>query len=296
MFNHTSFLILFSFVVVLGFTSTQSFANISEDRHVASLNWTQSTYLKNEMGLLHITEPDMNLNSGLIDRLEFNLYSTSDPDGITVTATETGVSTGIFEARVYFVTNEEPKFELDNYFLFAKPHDMVTATYVDDTLPVSENSPVNELRISAEIKITNPLPPGYHDGCRYVLFDPPLERFNYDVFGEPRIVDQFGNSLSSVNVNQQIQIATDLTNHLKNELAFVLILQIKNETDTVVFLNWFTGSLSPDQSFSPAISWMPELSGNYDATLFLWKNLTDEPVPICDPKSIEITIYGNGVS
>ena len=282
MLNSSSFLILISIVIFV--SGSQSFAESSDDRHVASMNWTQSTYLKNEMGVLQIVEPDMNKNPRIAERLEIHIQSTSDPEGINITATETGVSTGIFESQIYFVTNHDSRIKLDVFFLFAPPEDIVVATYIDKTLPVREDSQISEFVISKKIRIIDPIPPGYYDGCSYrFLGSSSYEVYRHSIFGEPRIVDAFGNTLSSVNRGQQIQIKTDLANSHDGELPFAYIVQVKDENDVVVQLVWITGGLSPGQSFSPALSWTPDAPGSYVATVFLWEAMEDRPISLCDP-------------
>ena len=90
----------------------------------------------------------------------------------------------------------------------------------------------------------------------------------------PRLENAFGASTAdNVNVNQQIQISSDITNHQVKSQNFVYIVQIKNNADFVVSLGWISGQLTPDQKLSPSLSWTPNNSGTYTAEIFVWEGL-----------------------
>jgi hypothetical protein len=98
-----------------------------------------------------------------------------------------------------------------------------------------------------------------------------LERASIE---DPRLENAFEVRLGDqVNVNQQIQISSDITNHQKKSQSFVYLVQIKNEADVVVSLGWISGMLTPDQKFSPSLSWIPTDSGKYVAEIFVWEGL-----------------------
>ena len=91
---------------------------------------------------------------------------------------------------------------------------------------------------------------------------------------DPRLENAFGASVSDkINVNQQIQISADITNHQTRSQNFVYLVQIKNDLDFVVSLGWISGQLTPDQKFSPSLSWTPTESGEFIAEIFVWDGL-----------------------
>ena len=90
----------------------------------------------------------------------------------------------------------------------------------------------------------------------------------------PRLENAFGSpTLDNINVNQQIQISADITNHQTKSQNFVYLVQIKNDTDVVVSLGWISGQLTPNQELSPSLSWTPNNSGKYTAEIFTWEGL-----------------------
>jgi len=106
----------------------------------------------------------------------------------------------------------------------------------------------------------------------------------------PRLEDFFQNPVSkNINVNQQVQIAADITNNQEIDQKLVYIVQIKDARDIVIYLVWIEGlELNPHQTFSPAVSWKPELSGSFVAEIFVWESL-DNPDALSESTSFDIT-------
>ena len=98
-----------------------------------------------------------------------------------------------------------------------------------------------------------------------------LERSSID---NPRLENAFETPIiDNVNVNQQIQISSDITNIQEKSQNFVYLVQIKNDADIVVSLGWISGQLTPFQELSPSLSWTPANSGEYVAEIFVWEGL-----------------------
>ena len=98
-----------------------------------------------------------------------------------------------------------------------------------------------------------------------------LERTSIE---NPRLENAFEVPImDNVNVNQQIQISSDITNHQKKSQNFVYLVQIKDDVNVVVSLGWISGQLTPDQKLSPSLSWTPINSGKYIAEIFVWEGL-----------------------
>ena len=92
---------------------------------------------------------------------------------------------------------------------------------------------------------------------------PPLERVPVSNL---RVVDNFGSTLDTVQVDQQVQVTADLTNGQTRDQAFAYLVQIQDEDNVTVHLAWISGSVAEGQSFSPSVSWTPAASGTYTAT------------------------------
>lgn len=93
----------------------------------------------------------------------------------------------------------------------------------------------------------------------------------------------------SVEVGKQIQVAADLKNNQDVEQDFAYIVQIQDDDEVTVSLAWITGSLQPAQSFSPAISWIPDKVGDYEATIFVWESINN-PSALSPTLSLKIHV------
>ena len=114
----------------------------------------------------------------------------------------------------------------------------------------------------------------------------PLERVP---IANPRVIDSFGISVLQVKVDQQIQITADISNQNIASQSFIYLAQIQDSSGAVQSLSWITGNLVKGQSFSPAVSWIPEISGEYAATVFVWNSL-DNPIALSPPLEFSINV------
>ena len=235
--------------------------------NIGEVQWLEASYPASGTGVVRVIDPDMNLKPESVDNFNVDTWSDSDAGGIDLTVTETNEATGIFEGTVFFTTTDESS----GHRLRVAEGDTVTANYQDNTLP-NPYTTADELDISATSLIGTIVPP--------------LERAPA---ANLRIVDAFGNSLTTVNVDQQVQLTADLANGQDREQAFAYLVQIQDGNGVTVSLAWITGSLSAGQSFSPALSWIPTDAGTYTATAFVWESV-DNPVALSPPVSMTITV------
>ena len=100
-----------------------------------------------------------------------------------------------------------------------------------------------------------------------------LERVSIE---DPRLVNAFGSSLgNSITVGQQVQVASDITNNQDKSQDFLYLVQIKDETGYSVSVGWISGQLTPNQKFSPSLSWIPKNAGEYSAEIFVWEGIAN---------------------
>ena len=235
--------------------------------NIGEVQWLEASYPASGTGVVRIIDPDMNLDPEAVDNFDVDVWSDSDAGGIDLTVTETNEATGIFEGTVFFTVTDESS----GHRLRVAEGDTVTAEYEDNTLP-DPYTTADELDITATSLIGTVVPP--------------LERAP---IVSCRVVDAFGNTLSSVSVDQQVQITCDLANGQDREQQFAYLVQIQDGNGVTVQLAWITGSLAPGQSFSPAQSWIPDATGSYDATAFVWESV-DNPTALSPPVTTPITV------
>jgi len=106
---------------------------------------------------------------------------------------------------------------------------------------------------------------------------------------EPEIQDSQGKQLSYILVDQQVLIVADVTNALMTQQPFTYFVQIEDDMRAVVSLGWLSGTLSPNQMLSPALSWTPLYPGTYRATVFVWEGI-DNPSPLSPSISMDIEV------
>jgi hypothetical protein len=109
--------------------------------------------------------------------------------------------------------------------------------------------------------------------------DNPLEVGNKVRLSKLSLVDQEGSVIGSAAPGERVWIKSDLKNKLSIEQEFTYIVQIKDKHGYPVTINWVDGVMTPDMSFAPSLSWVPEEEGVYYAEIFVWHSL-DNPVPL----------------
>jgi hypothetical protein len=235
--------------------------------NIGEVQFLEASYPASGTGVVRVIDPDMNLDPEAVDNFDIDIWSDSDAGGIDLTVTETNEATGIFEGTVFFTATDQSS----GHRLRVAEGDTVTAEYEDNTLP-DPYTTADELDVSATTLIGTIVPP--------------LERAPA---ANLRTVDAFGNSLNTVTVDQQVQISADLSNGQDRIQKFAYLVQIQNGDGVTVSLAWITGSLTEGQQFSPALSWIPEESGSYTATAFVWESV-DNPTALSPPVSTTITV------
>jgi hypothetical protein len=235
--------------------------------NVGEVQWLESSYPAGGNGVVRVVDPDMNWDPENVDNFEVDVWSDSDAGGISLMITETNEATGIFEGTVSFTADDESS----GHRLRVAEGDTITAEYEDNTLP-------DPYTRSDDLDITGTALIG--------TVVPPLERAPA---ANARVVDSFGNSLSEVSVDQQVQIEADLVNGQDRDQSFAYLVQVQDGNGVTVSLAWITGQLAAGQSFSPALSWIPSTSGSYEATVFVWESV-DNPTALSDTVSVSIRV------
>ena len=234
--------------------------------NVGEIQWLDSSYPIDGTGVIRVIDQDMNLNPEAANSFAIDVWSDSDPGGISLTVVETHEATGIFEGTVYFTAGGDAS----GHRLRVAEGDTVTAEYEDNTLP-RPHSTADELNVVATTTIG--------------VTVPPLDRI---YVADLKIVDVVGRELDGGPVaGQQAQVTAVLTNMQTQAQPFVYLVQVKNEAGVTVSLTWITSSLLGGQTLSAATSWMPDGSGTYDITAFVWESIS-APVALSLPSEIRV--------
>ena len=97
---------------------------------------------------------------------------------------------------------------------------------------------------------------------------------------------------SKVTVDKQVMIMADLSSGQDRDQKFAYIVQIRDENGLVISLSWITGSLTPGQTFSPALSWTPISAGTYTIQIFVWESVNN-PDALSVPLLLSVDVVDN---
>ena len=258
-----------------GITVTYEWVDGSVALASAIIQWNYSTieFLDSSVSAdgtttVRVTDPDEDLDDEKIDQIQVELYSDSDSGGIKSSLAETGTGTGVFEGTIHFASNAISSGDT----LRVSEGDTVTAEVTDYTLPGPDYTSTDTLLFAATTTV----------GTAY----PPLERAPA---ANARVVDASGSSVAEVSVDQQVQIAADVSNGQSKDQAFAYLVQVQDASGVTVSLSWLTGSLTAGQSMTAAQSWTPTSSGSYTATVFVWESVSN-PTALSPTVSVNIDV------
>lgn len=245
-----------------------TFSGIDPSFTLAELDWKEASFpIKNGTGFVTVIlkDPDLNRDASYKETANVLVYSDSDSEFHVIELRETESDSGEFK-RKFGISNSRSAPSV----IFTRDGDTIGVVYVDTTIPPDHFGSDAHLISSALIGSTGP----------------PLERAPAS---DPRILDVFGNSIDSPAVGEQIQITSDITNEQSREQKFAYLVMIQDDTETAVSLAWIDGTLNPESSFSPSASWIPQNTGNYVATMFVWESVSN-PTALSPPIQIDITV------
>ena len=105
----------------------------------------------------------------------------------------------------------------------------------------------------------------------------------------PKMVNTFGQQLTSLQVGQQIGVESTLTNHATSEQKFTYVVQVLNKDGGAVFLGKFSASMLSNQSFTVSEVWVPNESGQYTVQVYVWDSLTSA-IPLTNVQQTQVTV------
>ena len=115
-----------------------------------------------------------------------------------------------------------------------------------------------------------------------------LERASID---NPNIVNAFGAPIGNkINVDQQIQIASDITNNQERSQKFNYLVQVKNTEGIIVKVAWFSGELNPHQKWNTSVFWVPQSPGEFTAEIYVWEGFPVNHKALADYVSVQISV------
>ena len=109
---------------------------------------------------------------------------------------------------------------------------------------------------------------------------------------DPRLVNAFGVSLgNSINVDQQVQISSDVINNQEKSQKIAYLVQVKKEKDFVVSIGWVVGvELNTHQKFEQSLSLIPKESGKFTAEIFVWEGFPVNHKALTEYTTLQINV------
>jgi len=231
-----------------------------------TIKFSQDIFHTNDSVQINVIDSDLNLNPEIIDTVILEIFSDSDNGGIQVVAMETSERSGNFIATINLSTNTS-----SGNRLYAIPGDTIIAKYTDHTLPKPfSKSDSQNIETSA-------------------IVDYSISPINRIQTSPISLSDGFGNPITSLLSETQIQIVGTIENQINYDQEFIYFFQIKNPDNSIISLSWIQGKLSSNQILDISQSWIPKNSGNYVLETYVWNSL-NELIPLSPPNTTIITI------
>ena len=252
--NHDSITISFEFAD--GIVLTES---IPIMWNMGTIQFSNDIFFVNDSIEIHVIDPDLNLNPERIDTINIEIFSDSDNAGIEVVAIETSERSGDFITNITL-----SKDTSSGNRLHAIPGDTIFAKYNDYTLP----KPFSKS--------------DHHYVETSAMIDHSIPSINRIQVNPISLSDSFGNPVTSIISETQMQIVGKIENHIDYDQEFIYFIQIKNSDFHVISLSWIQGELSPKQILDISQSWIPEKSDTYFLETYVWNSL-NELTPMSPP-------------
>ncbi len=106
---------------------------------------------------------------------------------------------------------------------------------------------------------------------------------------QPQMVNTMAHEISDFHVGQQIGIEATLVNHDQKDKKFTYLVQVINNRGTTEYLEGFSASMLPGQSFNATQVWIPKEAGTYTVQAFVSSSLVPQ-VPLTNTMKTIITV------
>ena len=117
-----------------------------------------------------------------------------------------------------------------------------------------------------------------------------LDPLNKTTIKNSGLVSLFGAPIgTSINVNKQVQITSDVQNNQDENQKFIYIVQVKDPDERIISITWVAGNLNPSQILSPSVSWKSEFAGEYVIEIFVWDSFKTQ-LPLADLETFVINV------
>jgi hypothetical protein len=239
----------------------------------ATVTLDSDLYTFDDTATVSVEDPDANKYPTLRDHVNVSVFSEADPAGISLMLLETSEDSGVFQGSFFF-TEEGSQ----GSFIHVNSIDEVTVRYEDETPNPADVSGYTETGVIRPVKV---------EASAYFGAAPQPELPL--TISELQLLSPEGTPLTSVEQGQPVQLQSEVSNTGTRDQAFLYIIQIKDFTGKVVFLNFIQGTMPTGKSIPIRIQWVPEKFGVYTVEVFTWESW-DKPTPLSSKAESEIHV------
>lgn len=198
---------------------------------------------------LTITDRDADSNADTVDTIQLTASAQEGQDK-TFSATETGANTGVFSLAFKLSSTQAEDT------VVVGSSDKLIIRYIDDHPTGSTSSK----EFTYTIRVDKPDASGAVNS------------------GSPAIKDITGKTLPSIQVDQQVILATTVENTGSQEQPFIALVEVRDSAGATVFLQWQSGIIGAGAKSEIGLSWTPSKPGTYEVRTFAISDLANPQI------------------
>lgn len=107
---------------------------------------------------------------------------------------------------------------------------------------------------------------------------------------EPVLLDPFGFPVSTIQVDDQVLVQSEITNNQDIKQPFVYVVQVKNSNGIIVSFSFARSELRANDTLKVAQSWIPDSPGKYEVEIFVWDSIEGQKV-LAPTRQISVTAH-----
>ncbi len=221
------------------------------------INATSATVTAgNSFGVM-VSDLDANTDPESVDSINVKVTSDSDPVGMTTTLIETGPDTGVFAGTINTSTG------VSAGSITVKTGDNVQVKYTDK-FPADYAQRVKQV-VDASKDFTFVVPVGIASGGDVTATTP----------SNPVVKDFSNQNVNEVTTGKQVVLSTTISNNQGTVRPFAAIVEVRNADGITVYLQWQTGTLTPNGNTNVGLSWTPDAPGSYSVRTFVVNDIAN---------------------
>ncbi|MFQ5941557.1 MAG: hypothetical protein ACE5KA_07670 [Nitrososphaerales archaeon] len=92
-----------------------------------------------------------------------------------------------------------------------------------------------------------------------------------------------------IKVGDKVTITSEIKNEEQRELSVYYIVQVEDNSNATVMLDWFSRIIGKNETVELFASWTPELEGEYTVQTFVWNDIVN-PIPLSTVRDAQLIV------